>query len=49
MLLTGAVVETVTVAVTGEEPLNVNDEGVIEHNIPGLLFEHCALIVPVNP
>ena len=38
MLLTGAVVETVTVALTGEEPLNVNDVGVIEHDIPGLLL-----------
>jgi hypothetical protein len=50
LLLTGAVVETVTVAVTGEEPLNVNDPGVIEHDIPGAgTLKHCTLTVPVNP
>ena len=53
MLLTGAVVERVTVAVAGEDPLNVNDVGVIEHDIPGLLVDvrkvHCKLTVPVNP
>jgi hypothetical protein len=52
-LLTGAVVVRVTVAVAGEEPLNVNDEGVIEHDIPGLLMlvrkVHCKPTVPVNP
>ena len=45
--------ERVTVAVAGEEPVKVNDEGVIEHDIPGLLLfvgkVHCALTVPVNP
>ena len=46
-LLTGAVEEMVTVKVTGEEPLNVNDAsagGVIEHDSPGLieLKVHCA-------
>jgi hypothetical protein len=46
-------VERVTVAVAGEEPVKVNDEGVIEHDIPGLLplvrKVHCTLTVPVNP
>ena len=53
VLLTGAVVERVTVAVAGEDPLNVNDVGVIEHDIPGLPLDvrkvHCKLTVPVNP
>ena len=44
MLLTAAVVERVIVAVAGEEPLTVNDEGVIAHDIPGatVMMLHCT-------